>query len=160
MKLPGFPQRVLPNSSDQNSSASSSPAVVKKDMVPQLQEGNVVVEEELLKFEDVPAASEINRSANQQTVSQQDDIFSSYHKSRMTDFDMRYEFSETRKVLEEFFPPTCKSTLIGADTEKLSKSNEKDFNDLEYTLKRRSPMSNDQGIQLHPKKYKILCNLT
>lgn len=101
----------------------------------------MVEEEELLKFEDVPAATETNLSATQQP----DDIFSSYHKSRMTDFDMRYEFSETRKVLEEFFPPTSKSTFIGMDTIAHSKSSEKDFNDLEYTLKRRSPMSNEQG---------------
>jgi len=146
MKLPGFPQRVLPNSSDQNSSASSSPSVLKKEMT-QLPEANVVEEEELLRFEDVPPAADISHSTAQKIMSPQEDIFSSNIKSRMTDFDMRYEFSETRKVLEEFFPPSSHSTLIEMDSTAADKSHEKDFNELEYTLKRRSPMSGEQGMK-------------
>ena len=53
------------------------------------------------------------------------------------DFDLRYEFSETRKVLEEFFQSS--NEAMAAD------DLEKEFNELEYTLRRRSPLSQEQG---------------
>lgn len=146
MKLPGFPQRILPSASEQPSSSSSSPGMTKKPTT-QLQETNVVEEEELLKFDDIPNSAPL--AASQIMMPKQNDFFSSNPRPKMTDFDLRFEFSETRKVLEEFFPPISKTALNSMHEEDpLARAGSKDFNELEYTLRRRSPVSNEQGKQL------------
>ena len=79
LKLPGFPQRVLPQP-EQVEPTASEPNKAEP----------VEPEEELLKFEDDQASSEPPTSASEV-------------KSDDYDSKMRYEFSETRKVLDEFF---------------------------------------------------------
>jgi len=147
MKLPGFPQRILPSASEQPSSSSSSPGMSKKETT-QLQATQVVEEEELLKFEDIPPPiGSTPLPPTQMILSSHNDILTSNFKPKMTDFDLRFEFSETRKVLEEFFPPNCKPCLSSMTTEDLfSKSDKgKEFNELEYTLRRRSPAPDEHG---------------
>jgi hypothetical protein len=112
--------------------------MAKKPSTVQLQDVNVVEEEELLKFDDIPVSAPL--ATSQMMMSKQNDLFSSNPRPKMTDFDLRFEFSETRKVLEEFFPPNSMP-----EEDLLTKAGSKDFNELEYTLRRRSPISHEQG---------------
>ena len=80
-KLPGFPQRVLPSLPVEENS-------------PEVRESPV--SEELLKFDET--SENITNSASLE-------IKSEAVKAEAADYEskMRYEFSETRKVLDEFF---------------------------------------------------------
>ena len=158
LRLPGFPQRVLPQAeasaavanvattaatATTSSSVNSSPVSLKETQEPKVE----VVEEELLKFDDIPSTLTMT------TMTPQDAKKSSPMAARVDvgigagpvlhrkplgdDFDLRYEFSETRKVLEEFFQSS--NEAMAAD------DLEKEFNELEYTLRRRSPLSQEQG---------------
>ncbi|XP_040578839.1 uncharacterized protein [Lepeophtheirus salmonis] len=98
-KLPGFPQRILPPQEE----TKNLEEIIK---IEQHEE-----EEELLKFEEVPPP-QIEKVT-----------------TPSTDYDSRYEFSETRKVLDEFFkdcsPPQT------------HEERGEEFGELDYTLKRR-----------------------
>lgn len=98
LRLPGFPQRVLPPAENTDEA--------KEAAAPQ--------EEELLKFEDEqPPVTVAAASA----------------ASRAEDFEskMRYEFSETRKVLDEFFH---KEAVAGQE--------ENEDEDLNYVLRKNN----------------------
>ena len=88
LKLPGFPQRVLPQPEQVEPTAAEPNKI--EPMEP---------EEELLKFEDDQASSEPPTSASEV-------------KSDDYDSKMRYEFSETRKVLDEFFHKESEVTQV------------------------------------------------
>ena len=143
LRMPGFPQRVLPPP-ETSSSVNSSPVSVKKETSEMNVDNNQVEEEELLKFDDVPPAvpshdlKKATKNVTKSDVSRKND-----------DFDLRYEFSETRKVLEEFFQSSNEQEAI--HDEDLARSNEeaeRDFNELEYTLRRRSPLAHEPGISV------------
>ena len=155
LRMPGFPQRVLPSteaavaasasnvstSAATSSSVGSSPVSSKETKEPKVE----VVEEELLKFDDIPMMTSVTMppldakksSASSTRVDVGVGNAPMHRKPLGDDFDLRYEFSETRKVLEEFFQSS--NEAMAAD------DLEKDFNELEYTLRRRSPLSQDQG---------------
>ena len=90
LKLPGFPQRVLPQPELVEATASEPNKVEP-----------IEPEEELLKFEDDQASSEPPTSASEV-------------KSDDYDSKMRYEFSETRKVLDEFFHKESEVTQVSS----------------------------------------------
>ena len=136
LKMPGFPQRVLPPP-ETTSSVNTSPVAIKKET-----EINAshFEEEELLKFDDIPPPVKSVKIISGKTEYSR--------KGVSDDFDMRYEFSETRKVLDEFFQSSNDQNCLNEIGEILNKSNEeaeRDFNDLEYTLRRRSPLSHEPG---------------
>lgn len=118
LRLPGFPQRVLPAQADDKSSppprSSSSSGSVEKT-------------EELLKFE------EPLKSQQQQPPS----------SSSNNDYEskMRYEFSETRKVLDEFFHKEDMIAANSAAAEEPAQTSEKqesNFSDLNYVLRKNN----------------------
>jgi hypothetical protein len=146
LRMPGFPQRVLPASEAATASTSSldaSPVSLKKEV--RAEAANPVEEEELLKFDDIPAAAAQSVTSSVTSPATHDakksDAAEPSRKNVSEDFDLRYEFSETRKVLEEFFQTS--SVAKGDDDHA-----DKDFNELEYTLRRRSPIAHEQGTEL------------
>lgn len=140
LRMPGFPQRVLPPSEPAASVASVASLSVNSSPISTLKEKQIEVEEEeLLKFDDIPP-NVTSGDVKKPTSSKADaDVATQVSRKNVADdFDLRYEFSETRKVLEEFFQT---SQLSAKTDEEL----DKDFNDLEYTLRRRSPLPHEQG---------------
>ena len=81
LRLPGFPQRVLPPTENNDE--------VKVAAAAELPSSTEEPSEELLKFED---------DLRPQMVSEATETTTDDYESKM-----RYEFSETRKVLDEFF---------------------------------------------------------
>jgi hypothetical protein len=106
LRLPGFPQRVLP----------AAPSAENTESVLIIETKKVTSEETLLKFEE------------QQPLKMQP---ASTAASEQVDFDnkMRYEFSETRKVLDEFFH---KDELQVQQQQQ----QQQDFSELNYVLRK------------------------
>lgn len=120
LRLPGFPQRVLPSAVDADKTSppprSSSSS------------GSVEKTEELLKFEEP--------LKNQQPPPSSADDYES---------KMRYEFSETRKVLDEFFhkedmnSPAAEEQPPPQTSEKQpAAAAEPNFSDLNYVLRKNN----------------------
>ena len=104
LRLPGFPQRVLPPTENNNeevnltsAAASAAPVTAASDL-PSSTELELAPSEELLKFEDAPT------DLRPQMITEATDT-TSCTNANSNDYEskMRYEFSETRKVLDEFF---------------------------------------------------------
>ena len=110
--ISGFPKRVLP--SDNSEESSKEPVETEP-------------EEELLKFEDDggqnQGSPEIVTTNNKLTASEANDY----------DSKMRYEFSETRKVLDEFFHKD-----ITPEDVTNAMSTASDFSDLNYVLRKNN----------------------
>lgn len=120
-KLPGFPQRVLPP--------------VENNEATRPQRNNresPVVSEELLKFED---ADQQNNHGTGIIISQHSAVTGNNHNHQMkseiqhhsSDYEskMRYEFSETRKVLDEFFhkeAEIAEEAALAVEAENLDKA--------------------------------------
>lgn len=158
---PGFPQRVLPTSSkpsqgspssslssSRSSPASSSTSLRKQQANVDKSESNAkkVVSDVLLKFDeieqtkmDIKSTAEIQQyqgkpsnaspQRKENEASQQQQTKSANKK----DYDYQYEFSETRKVLDEFFRTSPADIKAEPDT------------DLNYTLRRRNEDDRQTG---------------
>ena len=142
LRMPGFPQRVLPPP-ETTSSATSSPVSTKKETLESKVVSHQVEEEELLKFDDVPPT--VTHDVKKSMKSDVDLSHQLTRKNVGDDFDLRYEFSETRKVLEEFFQSSNDQSCLDDIEGKNREDAERDFNELEYTLRRRSPLSHEPG---------------
>ncbi len=101
LRLPGFPQRVLP---PQENSQETSPEKVDMDKTEAKVASSVSSggEEELLKFEDGQPTllGQSSSSVQPQLVTNSQAV---KDNNKEYESKMRYEFSETRKVLDEFF---------------------------------------------------------
>ena len=127
---------------------------------------NISMVDELLKFDDVllPQASNGDGPGTYSNITSR--LPSDGIPASKSDFDFRYEFSETRKVLDEFFsnaenefpahPNRNSSVIKGNDFDHVKLPTDdknyglndpqdgrmgNDFNDLNYTLRRFSPNS-------------------
>ena len=130
-----LPQTTATQSLLEMSPVKSSPSSVKSpEMAATF---NAQPPDELLKFDDAPSG-----------VSAAAGAASGVSKS---DYDFRYEFSETRKVLDEFFnkaeaeyPPSEASSSVknepGSKATPQAGNQGDSFSDLNYTLRRCSPV--------------------
>ena len=119
-KLPGFPQRVLP--------ASTLPPVENNEARQRSNRESPVVSEELLKFEDTEHNNHGGgiMSHSGPGNNHHHEMKSEHHHSA-SDYEskMRYEFSETRKVLDEFFhkeAEIAEEAALAVEAENLDKA--------------------------------------
>ena len=97
-------------------------------------------DEELLRFDEVTSQTQTSSSPAAAVAAT-----SGGHKS---DFDFRYEFSETRKVLDEFFHKAESefpaSAVVPKESAAAAAASD-EFSDLNYTLRRCSPTASSVG---------------
>ena len=146
-KVPGFPQRVIPKeapvtvSSPPSSPSSSSSSVTQKrkqqtEEVPSEVAAAAVPSssEVLVKFDEA-----LQEKGGEGVEPEEDHIAArrvppTTQASKDGGYDYQYEFSETRKVLNEFFP----AKDVKSSESKIVAAPEDNFMDLNYTLTRRS----------------------
>ena len=146
-KVPGFPQRVIPKeapvtvSSPPSSPSSSSSSVTQKrkqqtEEVPSEVAAAAVPSssEVLVKFDEA-----LQEKGGEGEEPEEDHIAArrvppTTQASKDGGYDYQYEFSETRKVLNEFFP----AKGVKSSESKIVAAPEDNFMDLNYTLTRRS----------------------
>ncbi|XP_076668383.1 uncharacterized protein LOC143368957 isoform X6 [Andrena cerasifolii] len=126
---PGFPQRVLPTTPSHNEKEDTSAEIIVEKAVV---ETNINYSDDQTVNASPPSPKledEEEDSLKPSTLST--DNISNLVSSGGSTFDYLYEFSETRKVLEEFFkcPPPTK--------EKENSTESFPFQDLEYELRRQ-----------------------
>ncbi|XP_015603634.1 uncharacterized protein LOC107271759 isoform X13 [Cephus cinctus] len=145
---PGFPQRILPTTSNQKEKEESPAEVVvenpvTENIIPEAEaevepnrttpppvEADIEEEEEEEELEDEEEVEEEEEDSLKPPVLPVENLSSLVSPSGST-FDYLYEFSETRKVLEEFFkcPPPAE--------EKENNTESFPFQDLDYELRRQ-----------------------
>ncbi|TRY70941.1 hypothetical protein TCAL_05932 [Tigriopus californicus] len=132
-RLPGFPQRVLPATSDTQSTPSSSSSKEESPLSDH--------KSSIGAAQSSPSSSSTSSSKSNTSKRQRRDTSSNKTSSDL--YNYQYEFSETRKVLDEFFP----ETRIPSSTSNISYQNStlekttpppSEFRDLNYTLRRRT----------------------
>ena len=143
-KLPGFPQRVLP-------AAAATPHVIPPAETNEVRPPS----EELLKFEDTDGLNHHDHSSLEVKSGQSD------YESKM-----RYEFSETRKVLDEFFhkeAEIAEEAALAVEAENMDKvavaseqQQQQSQEDLNYVLRKNNNYVVGQRLatdenQLHDK---------
>ena len=116
--------------------AVSHEVLVKFDEA--LQEKGGEASEEGVEYEDPTARQKLREAAR-----------SSGGGGKDGGYDYQYEFSETRKVLDEFFP-AGKSAVAAESTAKCVAAPEDNFMDLNYTLTRRSANSGSSASSSRP----------
>ncbi|KAG7188221.1 hypothetical protein KM043_016089 [Ampulex compressa] len=126
---PGFPQRVLPTTPNHNEKEEAPTEIIVEKAVIETTKSH----SEDLSINALPASPKIeeeDEDSLKPPTLPADDISSLVSPGGST-FDYLYEFSETRKVLEEFFkcPPPSK--------EKENSTESFPFQDLDYELRRQ-----------------------
>ncbi|XP_054010489.1 uncharacterized protein LOC128893509 isoform X6 [Hylaeus anthracinus] len=125
---PGFPQRVLPTTPSHNEESTSTEIIVEKAVV----ETNMNYSDDQTVNVSPPSPKiEDEEEDSMKPSTLPTDNISNLVSSGGSTFDYLYEFSETRKVLEEFFkcPPPTK--------EKENSTESFPFQDLDYELRRQ-----------------------
>ncbi|XP_053984535.1 uncharacterized protein LOC128879428 isoform X6 [Hylaeus volcanicus] len=125
---PGFPQRVLPTTPSHNEESTSTEIIVEKAVV----ETNMNYSDDQTVNVSPPSPKiEDEEEDSMKPSTLPIDNISNLVSSGGSTFDYLYEFSETRKVLEEFFkcPPPTK--------EKENSTESFPFQDLDYELRRQ-----------------------
>ena len=121
LRMPGFPQRVLPNSAAAVPPANVEPVVAdtKEVILAGAATSGVSDQQHLLKF-----VEDASQQQNKPTRT----------KKNVEDYEskMRYEFSETRKVLDEFFNRDAEAAEAAAVAV------EREFNELNYVLRKNN----------------------
>ncbi|XP_029032977.1 uncharacterized protein LOC114871353 isoform X5 [Osmia bicornis bicornis] len=128
---PGFPQRVLPTTPSHNEKEDTSAEIIVEKAV--VETNMNYTDDQTVNAPSPKVEDEEDDSLKPSTLPT--DNISNLVSSGGSTFDYLYEFSETRKVLEEFFkcPPPMK--------EKENSTESFPFQDLDYELRRQGGSS-------------------
>ncbi|XP_076387140.1 uncharacterized protein LOC100882469 isoform X5 [Megachile rotundata] len=128
---PGFPQRVLPTTPSHNEKEDTSAEIIVEKAVV---ETNMNYSDDQTANASSPKVEDEEDDSLKPSTLPTDNI-SNLVSSGGSTFDYLYEFSETRKVLEEFFkcPPPTKETENSTESFP--------FQDLDYELRRQGGSS-------------------
>ncbi|XP_034182726.2 uncharacterized protein LOC117605461 isoform X2 [Osmia lignaria lignaria] len=128
---PGFPQRVLPTTPSHNEKEDTSAEIIVEKAV--VETNMNYTDDQTVNASSPKVEDEEDDSLKPSTLPT--DNISNLVSSGGSTFDYLYEFSETRKVLEEFFkcPPPMK--------EKENSTESFPFQDLDYELRRQGGSS-------------------
>ena len=157
LKLPGFPQRVLPTTptaaaANLEATTSDRTSVEHASLSKEQPIAEPHHQEELLKFEEDQQGGHSSSSVtsdNKVSAIGSIETVMTVSSTTTADYDskMRYEFSETRKVLDEFFqkdiaePPELEVDLANSTSSSdlnNMPSSVTDFSDLNYVLRKNN----------------------
>ncbi|XP_076301141.1 uncharacterized protein LOC143219157 isoform X1 [Lasioglossum baleicum] len=126
---PGFPQRVLPTTPSHNEKEDTSADIIIEKAV--VETNMNYSDDQAVNVSPPPPKLEDEEEDSLKPSTLHTDNISNLVSSGGSTFDYLYEFSETRKVLEEFFkcPPPLK--------EKENSTESFPFQDLDYELRRQ-----------------------